>query len=72
MTPLITYQAIPLAELPDYVRDIIKSIGEQLKNAKTEDEKNLAWERYDKYEIKLRTVFGKTVTRERFPIVGYL
>lgn len=72
MSTLITYNAIPIAELPDYVRDILKSIAAQIKNATNEDERILAWERYDNYDAKLRNVFGRTVTRERFPITGYL
>ena len=69
MSKLITYIAIP-AQLPEHVRDTLKSISVQIRNARTPDEEGAAWSRYDTYENKLRRQFGSSVTRERFEVVG--
>ena len=69
MSKLITYIAIP-ATLPDHVRDTLKSISAQIRNAKNAEDEGAAWSRYDLYENKLRRQFGSTVTRKRFEVVG--
>jgi len=69
MSKLITYIALP-ADLPEHVRDTLKSISAEIRNAKNVEEESAAWSRYNLYENKLRCQFGKTVTRERFEVVG--
>jgi len=69
MSKLITYIALP-ADLPEHVRDTLKSISAQIRNAKNVEEESAAWSRYNLYENKLRRQFGSTVTRERFEVVG--
>lgn len=69
MSKLITYIAIP-ATLPEHVRDTLKSISAQIRNARNADEESAAWSRYNAYETKLRCQFGKTVTREQARICG--
>jgi hypothetical protein len=69
MSRLITYIAIP-AQLPEHVRDTLKSISAQIRNARNADEEGAAWSRYETYENQLRRQLGSTVTRERFEAVG--
>ena len=69
MSKLITYIALP-ADLPEHVRDTLKSISAEIRRARNTDEEGLAWSRYNAYENKLRRQFGSTVTRERFEVVG--
>lgn len=69
MSKLITYIALP-ADLPEHVRDTLKSISAEIRRARNPDEAGLAWSRYNAYEKKLRCQFGKTVTRKRFEVVG--
>lgn len=69
MSKLITYIALP-ADLPEHVRDTLKSISAQIRNAKNVEEEGAAWSRYNAYETKLRCQFGKTITREQARICG--
>ena len=69
MSKLITYIALP-ADLPEHVRDTLKSISAEIRRARNPDEEGLAWSRYNAYENKLRCQFGKTVTREHASIYG--
>jgi len=69
MSRLITYIAIP-AQLPEHVRDTLKSISAQIRNVRNAEEEGAAWSRYNSYENQLRRQFGSTVTRKRFEVVG--
>jgi hypothetical protein len=69
MSKLITYMAIPV-QLPEHVRDTLKSIAAQIRSAQNTEHEDAAWSRYNTYEERLRQQFGQEVTRNRFEPVG--